>query len=109
MCPRATRFAVATSIQFREPGSAEWRQGRTLNISRTGVLFVAASPLPRASSELECIVALPVFGPGPAVSVLCWGRVARVEWDETVDGRRSAAVTIDGYRFLSRLGPQNEG
>ena len=78
-------------------------------MSRTGVLFAAASPLPRTSSALECIVALPVFGPGPAVSVLCWGRVARVGWGETIDGRRSAAVTIDGYRFLSSLSPQSAG
>jgi len=109
VAPRAQRFAVATTVLFRPPGSGVWREGWTLNISRTGVLFHADDPAPAARSAMEFILALPVFGPAPNVQVHCIGQVARVAPEACAGSRCAVATTIEGYRFLPGLNAQKVG
>jgi len=87
---RATRFAVPVPLRYRLAGTAAWSDGRIENISRSGLLFRAARPLP-LDTALEMTFALPV---GPAGrDLFCRGRVVR-----TVPG--AVAATIATFRFL---------
>ncbi len=37
--PRAERFPLTVPIHFRKAGTPHWLDGKTINISRTGILF----------------------------------------------------------------------
>jgi PilZ domain len=39
------RFAVDKSVKFRPQGRADWQSGRTLNLSRSGLLFACEEPV----------------------------------------------------------------
>jgi hypothetical protein len=42
---RATRFTLNFPVEYRPLGEPMWHAGRTVNMSRTGVLFRAEGPL----------------------------------------------------------------
>jgi len=93
--PRARRFALQFPIQFRAGHDASWRTGRVVNISWTGVLFVAEShPLDfRAPFEARFLIPTHVPGASPA-SVRCWGHIVRLT---TADEEQLMAATIETY------------
>jgi hypothetical protein len=43
--PRKPRYVVNWPLQYRRATDLEWRPGRTINMSVSGVLFVAADSL----------------------------------------------------------------
>jgi hypothetical protein len=43
---RAQRFPIAVPIHFRKSGMPHWVQERTVNISRTGIVFHAEEDIP---------------------------------------------------------------
>jgi hypothetical protein len=45
---RKRRYEVNWPLQYRRLNEAEWRPGRTINMSISGVLFEAEEPLPPA-------------------------------------------------------------
>ena len=81
---RAPRFQLNLPIQYRPAGGAEWHQGTTLNISRSGVLFRTV-PTAR-DSEATLTVDVPVEikillsgSPAGAGELTCEGRIVRLE------------------------------
>jgi len=93
---RACRFDLDLPLHYRPIGEPEWHEGRTENISRTGVLFRAAEILD-VDTEVEMTFSLPLAPAAPAV--VCRGRVVRTALPGG-DARRSGlAVTISRYRF----------
>ena len=69
----AERFPLIVPLRFRKSGTSYWLEGRTMNLSRTGILFKADEALP-ADSLLEIRVEL------YADSMLeCHGYVVRTE------------------------------
>jgi hypothetical protein len=101
-CPRATRYDVAADLLFRPAGAEAWCPGRTVNMSRTGVLFRPAQSRPEVAARIQFLLLLPGLGLPGRSRVLCTGRVVRHVDDE----RRGEAVaaTIDAYEFLG-MGP----
>jgi hypothetical protein len=96
--PRALRFALRVPICFRTRAQNEWRQGRTENMSRSGVLFVADERL-RAEEDVEMVFMLPVVGrERNAVVIACQGRVVRAEAPAEVPVRMAARFLT--YQFL---------
>ena len=75
--PRATRYDMSAPLMYRCLGEDPWRRGRTENISRSGVLFQAAVPVPAASTRIEFIVKLPDLEPPGGSWVQCRGHVVR--------------------------------
>jgi len=52
--PRKRRYLVAWPLQYRRVNDSEWRPGRTINMSVSGVLFEAQEPLdPDEAVELS--------------------------------------------------------
>jgi len=98
--PRATRYPIQTLLRFRERGKAEWQEGTTLNISRTGVLFQSEINLP-PKTLIEMQITLPHEMLGePKANVLCWGPVVRTDMTFTEKaGQPALAAAILRYRF----------
>ncbi|HET7746524.1 MAG TPA: PilZ domain-containing protein [Vicinamibacteria bacterium] len=89
--PRAPRFLVSLPMRYRVAGEPTWWDGVTGNVSRSGVLFSAASAItPDRVIELALCLT-----PG-AAEVFCVGRVVRTG---TNAGDAWVAALIETYRF----------
>lgn len=95
--PRATRYEMAAEVVYRRVGEGEWRQGRTVNVSRTGVLFEASAPALPAATRIEFILLLPSPGHQGCSRVRCQGQVIR---QCPHHEHRAVAASIDTYDFL---------
>ena len=102
--PRAPRYPIQISMKYRSSGDTEWRDGYTENISRSGVLFRADQPMP-VQTLIEMLLALPseIAGSDEA-TVICRGRVVRMEPARHDDPRPALAAAIAGYRLTHSQG-----
>jgi hypothetical protein len=57
--PRAHRFPIRVPLHYRKSGMEYWQDGKTINISRTGILFQADETIP-TDSVLDIQVSLPL-------------------------------------------------
>jgi hypothetical protein len=97
--PRATRYPIQMPVRFRERGQAEWQEGTTVNISRTGVIFQSRIDLP-PKALIEMQIMLPHIIGEPTANVLCWGPVVRTDASLTEKrGQPALAAAILRYRF----------
>jgi hypothetical protein len=96
---RAKRFAIHIPILYRKPHTSKWFEGRTENISYSGVLFRAEFPLqPKTTVELRFELPVAILGEAPG-EIVCKGAVVRTE-ESPISGIPPAlAVAIDGYRM----------
>jgi hypothetical protein len=96
---RAPRFPLCLSARYRPLGKSEWVQGKTRNISASGVLLQAAEPL-QVDTQVEVQFVLESDKiTGPVGEVACRGRVVRV----IAPSERQLsefAVAIEQYNFL---------
>jgi hypothetical protein len=75
--PRAERFAIETTIRYRNVGQNGWYEGKTVNISGSGVLFRAKN-LVAVKTRIEMIFPLPIGGSGAlGANVKCFGQIVR--------------------------------
>jgi hypothetical protein len=70
---RAPRFPMEVPVQYRRSGTLHWLQSRTVNISRTGILFHSEMAIP-AASMLDVRVEFPTHA-----SLECQCTVVRTE------------------------------
>jgi hypothetical protein len=70
---RAQRFPISMSIRYRKYGASYWLSGKTINISRTGILFLANDQLP-IKSDWDFYILFPF-----KVALRCRGSVVRSE------------------------------
>jgi hypothetical protein len=97
--PRATRYDMSAPFLYRCAGEATWLAGRTVNVSRTGVLFRSVLPAVPAPTRIEFVLMLPSLGlPGRSL-VQCQGRIVRCCASSDA-GECGIAATIDAYEFL---------
>jgi hypothetical protein len=89
---RAQRFLVCAPIHYRPRGESEWRNGSTVNMSSSGVLFEVEDQLPPGMLLEMHVKLLEQITGGVSSSVLCWGPVVRTEGS-------SLAAAILKYRF----------
>jgi hypothetical protein len=99
---RAERFAMEITIHYREEGSTRWREGTTMNISASGMLFQPEQPVrPRAILDIAFALPVAVRGEEPA-EVNCRGTVIREAHDSRPEERPVAAVSITSYRIVKK-------
>jgi PilZ domain-containing protein len=53
----APRFSLNLPMRYRPAGESEWRKAKTVNVSASGLLFVASEPLP-AGRQLEVEISM---------------------------------------------------
>jgi hypothetical protein len=100
---RAPRYEMSAALVYRPLGSVDWMAGRTVNVSRTGVLFRGVPPKLAPATAVEFVLMLESPGHPGRCRVQCQGRVVRICRTEA-DGACAMAATIDGYKFLG-IGP----
>ena len=104
LADRAPRYPIQITMLYRLPGNKQWRQGRTENISRSGVLFRTDQTM-ALEAPIDMLLALPVeVAGGRNASVICRGRVVRMEGAPDADTERAVAATITNYRLTHSQG-----
>jgi len=95
---RAPRFPLHLAVRYRAVGNPEWRQGKTENISSSGVLLQGPYPL-QPDTAVEFMLAL-ATATGPRTEISCRGRVVRMV--DSIDRQRLPwfAVAIEQYDFI---------
>ncbi len=74
---RAQRFRLHLPLRYRQLGEQNWHEGKTENISRSGMLF-QAEEMVQPSAQLEINLVLPAEIAGlSATEVVCRGEVVR--------------------------------
>jgi len=96
---RAPRYIVTMPVRYRKVAEAEWHKGRTVNISRSGVLF-QADQLWERDTTVELVLELPAtpMSATPA-RVSCRGRIARVAAAPAPDTLPALAAAFEDYEF----------
>lgn len=98
---RAVRYNLELTVRFRPTGESDWRDGTTQNVSASGVLFHATTPL-AADTRVELRLTLPIDPAPDAFSeVICNGHIARTA-SSPVAGRTGLAVAISDYKLIRR-------
>jgi len=98
---RAERFPIRIPVRYREPRGLVWFEGKTENISRSGVLFRTESVLsPKTTVEMRLALPVVIKDEAPC-EILCKGVVVRVEQSSIRGAPPALAVAIQHYR-LSR-------
>jgi hypothetical protein len=93
--PVAHRYELDVPLRYRRAGDPGWRDGRTVNASRTGVLFQTAGEEFDRGTAIELQLELP--GAARVATVHCTGSVVRCE--RSAPDHLRIAATIDVYRF----------
>jgi hypothetical protein len=95
--PRAERFAIETTIRYRSVGQPGWYEGKTENISGSGVLFRGKNLL-APKTRVEMTFPLPIRGSGATgANVTCFGRIVRKVPRVGPKGEAGLAATIEEY------------
>ncbi|MGH9357005.1 MAG: PilZ domain-containing protein [Terriglobia bacterium] len=99
---RAQRFTIGIPIRYRETGTVAWLDGTTVNISKSGILFLAHQTL-QPLTTLDVTLTLPaaISGEAPA-EIGCRGTVVRDGFEAGRNGRPILAVSIVRYRFFHK-------
>jgi hypothetical protein len=99
---RAKRYPIRIEISFRESGKKEWHEGRSMNISRTGILFRTEKEL-IPQTHLEMWVPFPkeIIGRSDVYATLR-GVVIRSDAISGIDGPPAKAVAIRHYHLSNR-------
>jgi len=96
---RSPRFTFKIPVRYRPSGATDWQEGRTENISRSGVLFRTDHLMP-IQTPIDLLLSLPAeVGGGGSATVICRGRIVRTEPPNPGDARPAVAATIAGYRL----------
>jgi hypothetical protein len=104
--PRATRYEMSAPLVYRPIDGGSWLAGRTVNVSRSGVLFQVAPPALPAATRIEFILMLPSLGLPGRSRVQCQGQIVR-HCQSPGGGECAMAATIDTYDFLGAA-PETE-
>ncbi len=102
MIPRIQRFPIHVPMRYRACGENYWRDARTENISRTGVLFNGEQLLglnAPVEMRFEMVLLPPLETAGVAV-VVCRGNIVRATHAQEKAARPALAATIADYRFV---------
>ena len=76
---RAHRFPLELPVRYRRLGEDGWLDGKTENISHSGVLFRVEQPFD-VDTPVEIRITLPFAIPtGTASEVVCQARIVRAE------------------------------
>jgi hypothetical protein len=96
---RALRFAIRVPLRYRAPGQPTWQQGRTENVSRSGVLFEAEGPVDeRSVIEMQLMLGREEATPG--ATMWCFARVVRSAAPSATGAAHLFAAAFCGYRLV---------
>jgi hypothetical protein len=93
-------------VLYRTEGEHTWLEGRTENISKSGVLVRADRPLP-PDTCVEMLLTVPPDMPSPfAGTTICRGRIVRAVGPSALEHRPAFAATIVEYESSHLTDPR---
>jgi len=96
---RAQRFQLQLPLKYRQVDEERWHEGKTQNISRSGLLFQGEESLqPNALLEINLVLPSEIAGLSPT-EVVCRGEIVRTVQAEGVEMPPALAAKILQYRF----------
>jgi signal transduction histidine kinase/CheY-like chemotaxis protein len=96
---RAQRFQLQLPLKYRKLDEEKWHDGKTRNISRSGLLFQAEDPLqPNVVLEINLVLPAEIAGLSPT-EVVCRGEVVRTVAEAGTEMPPALAAKILQYRF----------
>jgi PilZ domain len=97
---RARRFLIQTRLRYRVKRERTWREGKTENMSRSGLLFRGEFVI-KPTTQIEISMVLPsgILGDG-AAEVVCRGTVVRTVPPASAGSMPGLATTISHYRLV---------
>jgi hypothetical protein len=96
---RAQRFPIKVPMRYRKKLDKEWMEGRTENISQSGLLFQAPEPL-NPDTLVQFYFALPQNKEGESgATVICEGLTIRTILPATSDESPLVAVKLLDYKL----------
>lgn len=96
---RARRFDLQLPLRYRACRETAWHQGRTTNISHTGVLLQAERLLEAGTLVEMNIVMSEENGGGAVAGLVCQGGIVRTEAPAKGEARAGLAVRIVEHRL----------
>ncbi len=101
---RSQRFPIKMPLRYRVLGEGEWRSGKTVNISSSGVFFRCPLSADRGTRIEMNFILLSSRVKESGLEVACKGEVVRLETPPSEGNHAALAVKISDYR-LSPLVP----
>jgi hypothetical protein len=98
--PRAARYEMSAPVMYRQVGEDAWHEGRTVNVSSSGVLFECPTPVLQPGTRVEFVLVLPNLGLRSGSRVQCRGAVVRQE-RRGFEACCAVAATIEAYDFMA--------
>ena len=96
---RARRFVIQLPMRYRIDGETVWHEGRTANISHSGVLFWADKLL-EAQTAIEIVIMMPDEIDGEmGAEIVCRGEIVRTGRSTSTQAQPCLAARILEYRF----------
>jgi hypothetical protein len=96
---RAQRFSLLVPVYYRRPGQDVWAGGVSVNMSRSGLLFMTDQPLLETGALLDVRVDLSTTGCGSRCEIGCRGHVVRRVLPAV---REAGALAIAIHRYALR-------
>jgi hypothetical protein len=99
--PRAPRYDVRLLAHYRRDAHEPWRDAMTINLSRSGVLFVTTQPdiQPEMAVELSVLLAVDRGGASEFTTIECQCRSVRVDTRPDAEPGLLVAAIIERYTF----------
>ena len=104
--PRGHRFGIGLPVLYRACGETKWHEGRTENISHTGVFF-RGDWLMDVQSQVEMSFEVLLGTGGETLAeIVCHAEIVRMVLPATLDAQPGLAARILEYRFVqAKTGP----
>lgn len=96
---RAQRFVLQMPLRYRVTGETKWRQGRTENISSTGVLF-RTETFVQLNCPMEMRLVVPSVSTEGPVEMVCQCMIVRCVSAKGVDEPAVLAARILHFRMV---------
>jgi hypothetical protein len=96
--PRAPRFEVGVPLRYRAIGESIWRDGKSQNVSHTGVLFEPEAALSR-DTPIELLLEMPAELPACRGMLLRRGRIVRGVAPSALEDRPASAAAAFEHHY----------
>jgi len=103
--PRAPRYRVGISLRYRPIGEAVWRDAKSENISRTGVLFQSNAPLSR-DTLIELMLEMPAEMASSTGMLIRRGRIVRGVPPSPLEDQPAYAAAAFEYEYWAPPDPR---
>jgi hypothetical protein len=102
---RAPRYQVGILLRYRPVGESTWREGKSENISDTGVLFQLETALSR-DTQIEMMLEVPAQVAASTGMLIRRGRIVRAVSPSPLEDRPAYAAAAFDYGYLHPPDPR---